>query len=279
MKIGFIGTGNMGGALINGIVNSNSDNAIVVYDTNKAQIDKYKKISGVSSADDIKSLIEQSDIIILAVKPNIFEKLLPEIKSVIDSFRDRDSQNDQNKTGDNKLFVSIAAGISIKYMSHILGSDVQIVRIMPNLAAMAGEGMSAVSRNNAVDDEPFSVVMEIFNSVGKAVEVDEKMIDTVIGISGSSPAYVFMFIEALVNCAIEYGMSKDDARIFASQAVLGSAKTVMESDEELSTLVDNVCSPGGTTIEAVMKLRENGFQDDIREAMIAAIEKSEKMTK
>lgn len=263
MKIGFIGTGNMGGALIRGYLKNNPGNDIFIYDKNPDQIKKFTDIPSVSTTDSAEDLVAKSNIIVLAVKPDIFDSLLPEIQN----------------TDYNKVYVSIAAGISIDYLKKMLGDQAKIIRTMPNLNSMVSQGMTGVSRDNLVGDDEMQNVMDLFNSVGKTVEVDEDQIDTVIGVSGSSPAYAFMFIDALIDGAVKNGMGYDEAKIFAAQATLGAAFTVMESGIDPKVLVKNVCSPGGTTIEAVEKLKELNFENIIEQAMDAAIAKSKIMTK
>jgi len=273
MDVGFIGTGNMGGALIRGYSKSNTSDKIHIYDKSPAQAEKFSNNSDITSnisvEKNIDELVRKTDIIILAVKPNVFEIILLEIRKIL--------EDDPKST--NKIFVSIAAGISINFIKGILGRGTKTIRTMPNLNSMVSQGMTALCRDSLVDDNDCEPVKKIFDSVGKTVEVNEDMIDTVIGVSGSSPAYTFMYIDALIKCAVKNGMKKDDALIFASQATLGAAVTVMESGIDPETLTKNVCSPGGTTIEAVTTLREHNFEDTIDKAMTAAIEKSKKMTR
>ena len=138
--------------------------------------------------------------------------------------------------------------------------------------------MVAVCRNKNVDDDSFSSVMKIFNSVGRAEEIEENLMDCVIGVSGSSPAYTYMYMEALVQAAVENGMPYDKAKVFAAQAVIGAAKMALESEDSLEQLRINVCSPNGTTIEAVNKLLENGFMDNVKEGFQAAVDRSIEMT-
>lgn len=267
MRTGFIGTGNMGGALIKGMAESDKDHEIFIYDKNPDQVKKYETLKCVSSKESMEDLIKDSDIIVLSVKPNIFDTILPKIKGIINNIKL------------TKIFVSIAAGISLDYMNDFLGTDQKIVRAMPNLNSMLGLGMAALSKNDNVSDAEFHMVKDIFTASGKAVEINESLMDTVIGVSGSSPAYAYMYMDALIDGAVKNGMAREDALIFAAQSTMGAAVMVMESGIEPATLVDNVCSPGGTTIEAVTKLREEGFKETIEDAMQAAIDKSKKMTK
>lgn len=267
MKLGFIGTGNMGTALIKGYlaVRPSEKTNIFAYDKDE---DKLKVLSddlGIVGCDSMGKLMKESDVIVLAVKPNIFDLVLPEVGTFY-----RPGQ----------VLVSIAAGISMGYIEKLTQKDnVKVVRVMPNTPAMVNTGMSALCRNKQITDEEFEPVLELFRSVGKAEVVDEELIHTVIGVSGSSPAYTYMYIEALIDAAAANGMGREQAKIFAAQSVLGAAKMVLETGIDPVTLRENVCSPGGTTIEAVKALQENGFHDNIVEAFNAATEKSKVMTK
>ncbi len=150
---------------------------------------------------------------------------------------------------------------------------------MPNTPAMVNEGMSALCRNRFVSEKEFEPVLELFRSVGKAEVVSEDLIHAVIGVSGSSPAYTYLYIEALMDAAVANGMEREQAKLFAGQSVLGAAKMVLETGIDPATLRENVCSPSGTTIEAVKTLLNNGFQDDIKEGFNAAAARSKAMTK
>lgn len=268
MKIGFIGTGNMGGAILRGYAPAaeEKEHEIFVYNRtaakNKALEEEFKAVTASASA---AELTKDSDVVILGVKPNMFDELLPEIAPVCT---------------DDKLVISMAAGISMDYIAKQLGSGQPIIRIMPNTPAQVGESMMSVSRNGNVSDEMLDSVFEIFETIGKAEEVDEELIHCVIGVSGSSPAYTYMYIDALMQAAVDNGMAPEKARVFAAQSVLGAAKMVLENEDTTpEQLRINVCSPGGTTIEAVNKLFENGFVEDVKEGFQAAVEKSKVMTK
>lgn len=267
MKLGFVGTGNMGTALIRGYlaVHQSEKKNVFAYDKDADKLKVLTDDLGIVGCDSMDKLMAQSDVIVLAVKPNIFDLVLPEIGSLY-------------KPG--QVLVSIAAGISMSYIEMLVKKDgVKVVRIMPNTPAMVNEGMSALCRNQHITDAEFEPVLELFRSVGKAEVVDEQLIHTVIGVSGSSPAYTYMYIEALMDAAEANGMDREQAKIFAGQSVLGAAKMVLETGVDPATLRENVCSPGGTTIEAVKALQNNGFHDNIMEAFNAAVEKSKVMTK
>ncbi len=278
MRIGFIGTGNMGGAILKGYANSSASDGNEILIHNKLSehnsiMAEAMKLSGFANTkiricNDNKDLAEQSDIIILGVKPNNVDDVLREIAPAA-----------------GKIIVSMAAGTSIESMEGFLnetaagcGDTAKIIRIMPNTPAQVGEAMTAMCRNANVSDEDFALAKTIFDSIGRAEEVSEDLIDCVIGVSGSSPAYTFMYLEALAKAAVSNGMTPDKARVFACQAVIGAAKLALESKESLEQLRINVCSPGGTTIEAVKKLQANGFMDDVTEAFQAAVDRSKEMT-
>ncbi|NLD19066.1 MAG: pyrroline-5-carboxylate reductase [Clostridiales bacterium] len=267
MKIGFLGIGNMGGAILSGFARSSSSSAhnLLAFDKSSSQCEeKQQQIEGLTLCKSGSELMKASDIAVLGVKPQIMKGVLEEIAPACHK---------------DMVVVSMAAGISLAFLEKHLGMDAKIVRIMPNTPAMVGEAMVAVCRNSNVDDEDFALVMDIFNSVGKAEEVDESLIDCVIGVSGSSPAYTYMYIQALAEAAEANGMEPDKARIFAAQAVLGAAKMALESRESVEQLRINVCSPNGTTIEAVDRLIENGFMEDVKEGFQAAVNRSMEMTK
>ena len=157
--------------------------------------------------------------------------------------------------------VTIAAGISIDFVERSFGRDMKVIRTMPNTPALVGEGMTALSKNCRVSEEELVEVLNIFQSFGKTEVIEEKLMDSIPAISGSSPAYVFMMIEALADGAVLRGMPRDKAYKFAAQAVYGSAKMVLKTGEHPGVLKDKVCSPGGTTIEAVYSLEMNNFRE------------------
>lgn len=265
-KIGFIGSGNMGNAIIGGIVKSNLTDAsnIYVFDLDSEKLEKIKEQLGVNIAESGKYIAKECDILFLAVKPNVFLKVLEDIKEDLN---------------ENIIIVSIAAGITIDQIEGVLSKERKIVRTMPNTPALVNEGMSCICGNKKVAKEEIEEIKSIFDSFGKTEIVPEYLIHSVIGVSGSSPAYVFMLIEAMADGAVIGGMPRDKAYKFAAQAVLGSAKMVLETGKHPGELKDMVCSPGGTTIEAVRTLEEKGFRSAIIEAMVDCMNKSKEMTK
>ena len=250
MKVGFIGAGNMASAMIGGIINSKlliPSNIIASAKTDKtlANIkEKYK----INTTKDSISLVKECDIVVIAVKPNVYEEVLKQIKDYIDNEK-------------------------------IIGNDKKIIRTMPNTPALVNCGMSSLSPNKNIEKNDIDAVKTIFDSFGKSEIVDESLIDVVIGASGSSPAYAFMFIEAMADCAVSYGMKREMAYEFCAQAVMGAAKMVLETKKHPGELKDMVCSPGGTTIEAVKTLENEGMRSAVINGMASCIEKSIEMSK
>jgi len=265
-KLGFIGCGNMSKAIIGGLVSAGqvkSEN-IWVYDhkpaTNQAMQEQY----GITPASSAEEVAKQADILFGAVKPNVILNVLQDISSSL------------NK---DTVVVSIAAGVTLDTLATVLGHDRKLVRVMPNTPALVNEGMTSVTPNVLVTKEEADEIVEIFNGFGHAELVPEYLIHAVVGASGSAPAYVFMFIEAMADAAVLGGMSRTQAYRFAAQAVKGSAQMVLETGRHPGELKDMVCSPGGTTIEAVKVLEEKGFRAAVIEAMQQCMAKSEKMSK
>ncbi len=261
-RIGFIGSGNMGSAIIGGISGKGLFDKIYVYDKNKeaqnAVCNKYQ--AEAASLFDVA----RADVIVLAVKPQVLYTVLSELCPIINQ---------------DATVVSIAAGQPIAKIARALPQDMKIMRVMPNTPALVGEGMSALSANTALEHDlaAISEILAIFKSLGRAEIVPESLMDAVTGVSGSSPAYVFMFIEALADAAVKAGMPRDKSYIFAAQSVLGSAKMVLKTGLHPATLKDMVCSPGGTTIEAVEVLEKKGLRSAVIEAVDACVKKSRSM--
>ena len=252
----------MGGSILKGLVESEAINAenINIFEINKMLIKKIKYNINVFSSE--IELVQNSDVIILAVKPNIMSQVLEKIKTVLD---------------DSKIVLSIAAGISINFIEEIIGKDKKIVRTMPNTPAQVLEAMTAVSFNDRIDENDKYLITRILECFGQSVEIEEKLMHAYTGISGSLPAYVYMFIEALADGGVLEGISRDKAYEIISQTILGSAKIVLETKKHPGQLKDEVTSPGGTTIEAVKVLENGNFRGTIIEAVRACTEKSKKI--
>ena len=240
-KIGFIGSGNMGRAMIGGIISSGLVPASHLIASAKTQVtlDTLSEQYGIRTTLDNETVAVESDIIFLAVKPYLYETVIKEIKDCVT---------------DDKIIVAIAAGQTISRIESLFSKDIKLVRTMPNTPAMVQEAMSAITPNEHITEEETKMVVSLFESFGKAEIVPESLMDAVVGVSGSSPAYVYMFIEAMADAAVNDGMPRAQAYKFAAQSVLGAAKMVLETGKHPGELKDAVCSPAGTTIAAVAKL-------------------------
>ena len=264
-KIGFIGAGNMGSAMIGGICNSGliAPAQITASAHTSATLERLQANYGICTTLFNEEVASISDILFLAIKPNKFAEVLPSIASSLK---------------EDCLIVSVAAGQSIHAIETTIGKEVKVIRAMPNTPALVGEAMSALCCNDAVTEEELLFVKQLFECFGKAEVVSENLMDTVIGVSGSSPAYVYMFIEAMADAAVADGMPRPMAYKFAAQSVLGAAKMVLETGTHPGALKDAVCSPGGTTIEAVAALEAGGLRDTVISAQRACVQKSKDMT-
>lgn len=265
MKLGFIGGGNMAGAIIKGALGSGflSAKDVLAYDISAPQRERLKARFGIQIAKDNPGLAEACDTIILAVKPVYLRQVLTEIKPFVRG----------------KSMISIAAGWTMSMLRSVLdeGSGAKLLRVMPNTPAMIGEGYTALCQEHSLDQESFAWAERLFQTLGETQVFPEGLFDAVTAVSGSSPAYVYMFIEAMADGAVKQGMPRREALRAAAQATLGAAKMVLETGEHPAKLKDDVCSPGGTTIEAVGALERNGFRGAVLFAMDACAEKSRRM--
>lgn len=260
-KIGFIGMGNMGHAMLKGVLNIFNKEEIIYTDVNEERMKKVHEETGVEYVLSNAECANNAKYIVLAVKPQFLDGVLKNIENIVK---------------EDNIVISIVAGITTDDLHKALGRDIRIVRAMPNTPALLGEGMTGVCYNDdELRVEEKDEIKKIFASIGKMKVVSEKMMSTITCASGSSPAYVYMFIEALADSAVKYGMPRKDAYEFVAQTVLGSAKMVLETKLHPGVLKDMVCSPGGTTIAGVAALEENGFRNAIIKATDACYEKSE----
>lgn len=253
-KIGFIGTGNMGASILKGVIRSGTalPEDIIIFDADSEKTAVLAKETGVAAAASNSELTKLSDYIILAVKPVFVGQVMDEIK---DSF------------STEKVLVSIAVGISSDTLRAYLHKESKIVRTMPNLPLMVGEGMTLVCFDDNIGSEEKVFVKKLFEGSGRAEELEERLMSQVTALTGSSPAYVFIMIEAMADGAVAQGIPRKLAYRLAAQAVLGSAKMVLETGLHPADLKDQVCSPAGTTIEAVKALERNRFRHSLIEAM------------
>jgi len=261
MKIGFIGTGNMAVPIIEGAIRGGVLKAEeIVLDQNRSRAAALHEKLNVSLCGGLCELVEICDMLILAVKPNVVAKVL---KEAGESLR-------------NKAIISIAAGWTSEMLQKA-APESRILRVMPNTPALVGEGMSALSKMHTLTDDEAVLAENIFSSFGRAVWVEEYMMEAVIGVSGSGPAYAFMFIEAMADGGVMKGLPRKAAQELAAQTLLGAAKMVLESGMHPGELKDMVCSPGGTTIAAVHALEKGGFRASVMDAVAASVDKAEAM--
>lgn len=265
-RIGFIGAGTMGSAMIGGILRSGlvSCDAVLASARSKETLKKLQDTYSIQTTLSNEETAKYSDILFLAVKPNKFDEILVQIAPHL---------------APECIVVSIAAGKTISSMEQTLKKPVKLIRAMPNMPALIGQAMSALCANESVTAEELTLVQKLFCSFGECEIVPEQLMDTVVGISASSPAYVFLFLEAMADAAVADGMPRRQAYKFAAQAVLGSAKMVLETQKHPAELKDAVCSAGGTTIEAVAALEAGNFRSTIITAQRACVKKSQDLSK
>jgi len=258
-KIGFIGMGNMGYAILRGLLQVFDKTELILTDANQERAEAVSRETGVEAAGDNQSCASQAEFVVLAVKPQFYHMVLDDVKDIIKK---------------EQIIISIAPSVTIADLKAALGQDKRIVRAMPNTPALVGMGVTGVcyDRKEFTQEEE-AVIRTFFESFGTMELVEERLINAVVCASGSSPAYVYMFIEALADSAVKYGLPRDTAYRMAAQAVMGSAKMVLETGEHPGTLKDRVCSPGGTTIAAVSALEEHGFRSAVIKAADACYEK------
>lgn len=264
MKLGFIGCGNMASAMMSGIIANGivETKDIIGADVFAPSREKTQATLGIRVTDSNRQVVEESDIFVLSIKPQFYENVIAEIREVV---------------RENQIVITLAPGKTLTWLETQFQKPVKIIRTMPNTPAMVLEGMTAACPNVYVTEEELSAVLEILGGFGDMEVVPEKLMDAVVAVSGSSPAYVFMMIEAMADAAVAEGMPRAQAYKFAAKAVLGSAKMVLETGKQPGELKDMVCSPGGTTIEAVKVLEATGFRSSLMEAMEACAEKSRRL--
>ncbi len=256
MKLGFIGCGNMAGAMMGGIIKSGVLPAeeIIASNLSAAKLEQAQRMLGIAAAESNREVVEKAETVVLSVKPLFYESVIKEIAEFV-----RPKQ----------VIISIAPGKTLAWLGELFDKPVKIVRTMPNTPALVGEGITAVTPNELVTPEELEEACRLLRGFGKAEVIPERLMDVAVSVSGSSPAYVFLFIEAMADAAVADGMPRKQAYEFAAQAVLGSAKMVLETGKHPGELKDMVCSPGGTTIEAVRVLEEKGLRSSVIEAMKA----------
>jgi pyrroline-5-carboxylate reductase len=254
-NIGFIGAGNMTGAIVKGLVavGKVEGGRILIHDVAAERMEDLASRYGVTPVAGNEELCRRSQVVVLAVKPQAMGGVLKEIGGMVD---------------ESKLLVSIAAGISLFKIESRLRQKTRLIRVMPNAPLLVGKGMSAMTCGSSVREEDRRYIQDLFGTVGRVVEVDERQMDAVTALSGSGPAYVFLFLEALADAGVKIGLSRSQARLLAVQTVRGSAEMALADPRHLMELKDLVTSPGGTTIHALHRLEAGG----VRGAVISAVE-------
>lgn len=266
VKIGFIGAGVMGEALIRGILKKKlvRNENIFASDIDRKKLNFLKNELKINPVNSNKELVKLVDVVILAVKPQVIMPVLEEIEKV--SLKE-------------KLLISIAAGISIELLEKNIPQDVPVVRTMPNTPCLIGEGMTGISYNKNCKNFHKKIAEKIFSSVGRVVIVEEKLMDALTAISGSGPAYVFLMIEALSDAGVRIGIPRKLSQDLAIQTVLGATKLAISTGKHPAELKDMVSSPGGTTIAALHILEEEGFRASLINAVYSAYKKAKELSK
>ena len=267
VKIACIGLGNMGRAIVTGLCLHIDAKNIFIYDVDLKQSTKLAEDCQLNTAKSANEACEHADIIIIAVKPHVIYDVLLQIKETVK----------------NKTIISVAAGITISSIAEKLYAETKIIRAMPNTPALVGKGMTVLAApkgiNKDINADVLETVEDIFQCVGEVIILPENLLDAVTGLSGSGPAFVFTFIQALADAAVKLGIPRKEALLLSSQTVMGSAAMVIEKLENPIALRDNVASPGGTTIEGIHVLEERGFSGTVIDAVIKAAEKSKQLSK
>ncbi len=256
-KVGFLGAGNMGEAMIKGLLQAGlvDAKAVCATDVRADRLDQLAREYGIRTVASNTALVAGSDVVILAVKPQIMGAVLKEIGGAVDA---------------GKLLISVAAGVHTRTLREHLGKPARLIRVMPNTPALVLEGVTAIARADGLDPGDLETAEQLFGAVGRAVVLDEDALDAVTGLSGSGPAYVAIVIESLADGGVKMGLDRATAMTLAVQTVLGSAKLIRETGLHPGQLKDMVASPGGTTIAGIAALEEGGA----RRTFISAVEKA-----
>ena len=266
-KISFIGTGNMAGAIIKGIMSSGSFSAsdIILFDRDPSKYSQFSEY-GLKSADSIRAAVEESYFTVLSVKPQNYSEVLSEIGRIRES-------------AEKRVFISLAAGISTDLICKKIGTEVPVIRTMPNTPLLIGYGVTALCRNGLVTDDDFELIKNMFSSSGKAFVLPESEMNSIISVTSSSPAYIYKFIEALCKGAEEQGIGFEGLTEAVCDTLIGAACMVKTSGRDVSDLIRMVTSPHGTTERAMNVLSERGFSESVRDAMKACTARAEEMAR
>jgi len=261
--LGFIGGGRMAEALISGVLSAKlyKSEQIQVGDPDATRLDHLKKQYGVQVGVSNHDIVVSSDVVVLAVKPQVMAEALKGVGAV----------------STKRLVISVVAGVRISRIMEACGRHTRVVRAMPNTPAMVGEGMTALAIGPGVGEDGIACARQIFESVGRVVSVEERLMDAVTGLSGSGPAYVFLAIEAMADGGVKMGLPRETAGLLAAQTVLGAARLVLETGQHPARLKDQVASPGGTTIAGLHRLEQGGLRAVLIDAVEAATKRSQEL--
>ena len=256
-KVGFLGSGNMGEAIIKGLLQTGlvPASSIAATDARADRLDQIAKQYGIRAAASNRDLVTEADVVILAVKPQIMSAVLKDVAGAVDR---------------GTLLISVAAGVPVAALREALGKPARLIRVMPNTPALVLEGVTAIAKADGLEPDDLDTAGEIFSAVGRVVVLDESLMDAVTGLSGSGPAYVAIVIESLADGGVRMGLDRITAMTLATQTVLGAAKLLLETGMHPGALKDMVSSPGGTSIAGVAALEEGG----IRTTFIKAVERA-----
>lgn len=264
-KICILGTGNMGEALVSGLISSASSKPqnIICTDVREAKLNEIREKYSVQTSADNLEAVAKSDIVIYAVKPQIMAAVLKETAEKLDM---------------SKLIISIAAGVPMQAIESFLNKELRLIRVMPNIAAAVKEAATAVAAGKHASEEDIKLAMTIFNSIGKTVFIPENyLMDAITGLSGSGPAYIFLIVEAMADAGVKVGLSRQEAFFLSAQTVLGAAKMLIETREHPGQLRDRVTSPGGTAIAGLATLEEGGLRTTLINAVEVATNRSREL--
>ncbi len=264
MKIGFIGCGNMGTAMMLGMLESGkcAPSDMMISCRTAAVLEEKQRVYGVKTTLDNREVARFADILFLAVKPQFYAEVIAGIRGEVGTY---------------SIVVSIAPGKTLEWLAAQFGRELKIIRMMPNTPALVKAGMTGICAGDAVGSGELETVRELMNGFSETEIVPEHLMDVVTAVSGSAPAYVFLFIEAMADAAVAGGMPRAQAYKFAANTVLGSAKMVLDTGMHPGALKDMVCSPAGTTIQAVRVLEEKGLRSSVIEAMMKCLDISRGM--
>ena len=255
-QLGILGLGKMGSSILSGIIKSKiyQNEEVLLFDVNDELKKKYGDL-GYKFSDSEQSLIDNVEMLILAIKPQMFKVL------------------NNLKINNDLVVISIAAGKTIKDLEEIFGKQ-QFIRVMPNTPSLISYGATAITKSANVLEETFNKAKNIFESIGVVEEIDESLMNEIIPVNGSMPAFLYYFVEAYIDDATSCGIPYESAKRLACEAVIGSAKMILETGKPIKELINDVCSPGGATLEGLRVLKENNFQEIIKESNKACIKRA-----